>query len=129
MTNDARIRIAQQSNVLDTGADIFLPKVRKLRPDGASLRDVYRSKREDVWGKIVREQFHEEEVSNQKKQREKELADSTYGAKLKEQIALKRQMEAHQHHQGDFMVTAKGGTVSYYFFYVSTSLLIVSVSW
>lgn len=111
MTNDARIRISQQFKDLNTDTDIFLPKVRKLRPDGASLSDVYRSKREDMWGKIVREQYREDEIMNKQKQKQKEIADSTYGTKLKEQIDLKHQLEANQQHQGDFMVTAKGGTV------------------
>lgn len=119
MTNDARIRISQQFKDLNTDTDIFLPKVRKLRPDGASLADVYRSKREDMWGKIVREQYREEEIMNKQKQKEKEIADSTYGAKLKAQIDLKHQLEANQHHQGDFMVTAQGGTVRMSHIYVS----------
>jgi hypothetical protein len=112
MTNEARIHITKQFKDLSTDdTDIFLPKVRKLRPDGASLAEVYRSKQQDVWGKIAREQLHEEEENNQKKHRAKELADSTYGARLREQIQQKHLMEANQHHHGDFMVNAKGGTV------------------
>jgi hypothetical protein len=111
MTNEARIQITKQFKDLSTDTDIFLPKVRKLRPDGASLAEVYRSKQQDMWGKIAREQLHEEEEANQKKHRAKELSDSTYGVRLKEQIQHKQQMEANQQHHGDFMVNAKGGSV------------------
>eukprot|EP00604_Paraphysomonas_vestita_P000509 CAMPEP_0174826270 /NCGR_PEP_ID=MMETSP1107-20130205/43753_1 /TAXON_ID=36770 /ORGANISM="Paraphysomonas vestita, Strain GFlagA" /LENGTH=191 /DNA_ID=CAMNT_0016059035 /DNA_START=477 /DNA_END=1049 /DNA_ORIENTATION=- len=110
MTNDARIKISKQYGDLNTDNDIFLPKVRKLRPDGASLGDVYRSKKEDVWGKILHEQLVEEEQKNYEKLKKKEHMDSVYGIKLKEQIILKRQMDTTQNHSGDFMANATGGT-------------------
>ena len=38
----------------------FMPKVTKLRADGASLHDIYLSKKQDFWGKIIKAQFKEE---------------------------------------------------------------------
>lgn len=124
MTNEARIKISKQYGDLNTDTDIFLPKVRKLRPDGASLGDVYRSKKEDVWGKILREQLHEEEQKNLEKVKQKELMDATYGIKLREQVQYKRQFDASQNHSGDFMVNATGGTVSFFLFFVFLFLLL-----
>jgi hypothetical protein len=37
-----------------------MPKVEKLRPDGASLADVYHSKQEDTWAKILHGQIAQE---------------------------------------------------------------------
>ena len=118
MTNDARIKISKEFNDLNSETDIFLPKVRKLRSDGASLSEVYRSKKEDVWGKILHQQLIEEEQKNYEKQRHKEQLDALYGAKLKEQIVNKQHIDASQQHSGDFMVNATGGTVriNYYYF-------------
>jgi hypothetical protein len=59
MTIEARAQ--SLNNPIDiTDDDIFLPKVRKLRPDGASLSAVYKSKKEDIWGKILQQQLREE---------------------------------------------------------------------
>ena len=38
----------------------FMPKRSILRADGASLYDVYMSKRGDTWGKIIKAQYLEE---------------------------------------------------------------------
>lgn len=39
-----------------------MPKVTIFRPDGASLLDIYESKKKDTWGKIVKAQYLEDEV-------------------------------------------------------------------
>eukprot|EP01036_Dinobryon_divergens_P033545 gene33545-43351_t len=51
--------------------NLFMPKVTILRPDGASLLDVYESKKKDYWGRIVKAQYLEDE----RVQRERELID------------------------------------------------------
>ena len=38
-------------------------QVTILRPDGASLLDIYESKKKDYWGKIIKAQYLEDEVS------------------------------------------------------------------
>jgi hypothetical protein len=43
-------------------ANYFMPKIQKLRPDGASLTDVYASKRQDLWGQIIRAQVIEDVI-------------------------------------------------------------------
>ena len=58
MTNEALSKTS--SSNLDFDENRFLPKVRKVRPDGATLTDVYRSKKEDIWGKILHQQIVEE---------------------------------------------------------------------
>jgi len=110
MTNEALARTAKQDIRVDDRSDIFLPKVRKVRPDGATLADVYRSKKEDVWGKILREQIAEEERNNIRKRAEKEAADAAYGEKLREQLAIKSHLERTQVFGGDVMANSTGGT-------------------
>jgi hypothetical protein len=40
--------------------NFFMPKKQILRSDGASLSDIYSSKKEDSWGKILKAQIAEE---------------------------------------------------------------------
>ena len=40
--------------------NFFMPKKQILRADGASLYDIYRSKKDDTWGKIIRAQYLED---------------------------------------------------------------------
>jgi hypothetical protein len=41
----------------------YMPKVSLLRPDGSSLTDIYSSKREDMWAKIMKAQLAEDVLS------------------------------------------------------------------
>lgn len=41
-------------------ANYFMPKIQKLRPDGASLTSVYESKKQDLWGQIIKAQVIED---------------------------------------------------------------------
>ena len=44
------------THTIDLDRDnIFMPKKTILRPDGASLFDIYKSKKEDSWGELVSE--------------------------------------------------------------------------
>ena len=49
------------SEILRKTDSIFLPKKTIVRPDGASLMDVYESKQNDLWGKIIQAQYKEDE--------------------------------------------------------------------
>ncbi len=71
----------------EIGENFFMPKKTILRPDGASLLDIYKSKKGDTWGKIIRAQYKEELEMNEIKRLEKERANEEYGIKLKEQLA------------------------------------------
>jgi hypothetical protein len=64
----------------------FMPKKKILRSDGASLFDVYASKREDYWGKILKAQILEEEQQKMAKRNEKHEQDEEYGRLLKRQV-------------------------------------------
>jgi len=51
--------------VMDTPLNddnLFMPKVTIYRPDGASLLDIYESKKKDTWGKIIKAQYLDDEV-------------------------------------------------------------------
>ena len=51
----------------------FMPKVRLQRPDGASLIDVYNSKRNDTWSKILKAQLREEEDETNRKKKVRDV--------------------------------------------------------
>lgn len=44
--------------------NFFMPKKKVLRPDGASLKDVYDSKKADMWGQIIKAQYKEDVCSD-----------------------------------------------------------------
>lgn len=92
--------------------DIFMPKVRKLRPDGASLSQVYESKREDVWGKILKEQIVEEDRNNLEKKVRKEVADANYGRALRQQLREREAIDKAFVDRGEVMAKSSG-VVSY----------------
>jgi hypothetical protein len=91
-----------------------MPKVRKLRPDGATLSQVYESKREDVWGKILKEQILEEEKTNMEKKIRKEMADANYGKALRQQLQERDAIDRSQVDRGDVMAKASGVVSLYY---------------
>lgn len=43
--------------------NFFMPKRSIHRPDGATLTEVYESKLQDTWGRIIKAQYIEDEVS------------------------------------------------------------------
>ena len=62
MFSDDNNQRASRHGARDVNDDnYFMPKVTKFRPDGASLMDVYQSKREDTWSKIIQSQLREDE--------------------------------------------------------------------
>ena len=69
MTNTLNHTAQAERDFTETGAEIpdveitdnfFMPKKQILRSDGASLSDIYESKRADSWGKILKAQIAEE---------------------------------------------------------------------
>ena len=50
---------AASSGTLSFGDDFFIPKTKLIRPDGASLSDVYESKKNDTWATILKAQVKE----------------------------------------------------------------------
>ncbi|CAE7542327.1 unnamed protein product, partial [Symbiodinium microadriaticum] len=111
MTIEASANLSKTaSNSIDFDENRFLPKVKKVRPDGATLTDVYMSKKEDIWGKILREQIIEEDRMNSEKRRNKERADAEYGRLLSEQVVTKDRIDATVVHPGDALMNSKGGT-------------------
>lgn len=66
--------------------DFYMPKVTKKLPNGATLMDVYRSKQEDTWAKILKSQLADE---NRRKVQEKIAAvelNEKYGIQLRDQL-------------------------------------------
>lgn len=48
----------QNSGILTLDENRYMPKGSILRSDGASLSEVYRAKKEDAWGKIIKTQLY-----------------------------------------------------------------------
>jgi hypothetical protein len=69
MTNTMNHTAQPEHDYTESGAEIpcleitdnfFMPKRSIQRSDGATLSDIYNSKREDSWGKILKAQIAEE---------------------------------------------------------------------
>lgn len=58
-TNELTTPTLDPSN-FEMNDNYFMPKRTILRPDGASLIDIYNSKRDDTWGKIIKAQYKED---------------------------------------------------------------------
>lgn len=93
MTVEAMNKTRKRGNTTVIGvpddANYFMPKVPICRPDGASLQSVYDSKRQDLWGQIIRAQVIEDEHQRREKRRERELANEAYSELLTEQVHRK----------------------------------------
>jgi hypothetical protein len=96
MTIEAMNKTKKRGNSTVIGVpddqNYFMPKVSKLRPDGASLLSIYDSKRQDLWGQIIRAQVVEDEVEKRVKRRQHEVSNSKYSELLTEQVADKEEM-------------------------------------
>lgn len=64
----------------------FMPKVSIPRPDGATLTDIYESKKQDTWGMILKAQVKEDEEQKKIKKQQKYKADEEFGVLIKKQI-------------------------------------------
>lgn len=87
MFSDDNNQRASRQGARDVNDDnYFMPKVTKFRPDGASLMDVYQSKREDTWSKIIQSQLREDEKRKQQLKEEREKYNEEFGALIKAQM-------------------------------------------
>ena len=60
--NDPRLKSDPESLFAELNREnYYLPKVTITRPDGATLMDIYNSKRADTWARILKAQIKEEE--------------------------------------------------------------------
>jgi hypothetical protein len=74
----------------------FMPKKKIFRADGASLYDIYLSKKQDFWGNILKAQIREDEEHKVQERLARHQANDTYGRLLREQVAS---IEARKHQQ------------------------------
>jgi hypothetical protein len=72
--------------MLEAASSMFMPKKKILRSDGASLIDIYESKKQDAWGRIIKAQYLADEEAKREKQRQLDQANQDYGRKLREQL-------------------------------------------
>eukprot|EP01031_Cornospumella_fuschlensis_P040270 gene40270-49069_t len=66
--------------------NFFMPKRKILLPNGASLQDIYESKRRDMWGQIIKAQYKEDEANKVSNRQKKLEADHKYGVLLTNQV-------------------------------------------
>jgi hypothetical protein len=64
----------------------FIPKRPIRRPDGASLSEVYASKKQDLWGAIIKQQYLESEREKVEKREKKDQLNDAYGKALTKQL-------------------------------------------
>jgi hypothetical protein len=67
--------------------DFYMPKVTKMMPNGATLMDVYRSKQEDTWSKILKSQLADENRQKAQDKIKAMQANERYGIQLRDQLA------------------------------------------
>lgn len=79
-------KFASQKSTLKFNDNYFMPKRTIQRPDGATLTEVYMSKKADTWASILKAQLRDEEVEKIVKKQEKFKADEEFGKKLKAQL-------------------------------------------
>lgn len=96
----------------EVGENFFMPKKKILRPDGASLLDIYQSKKADTWGKIIKAQYKEELEMNEVKRREKQKADEEYGIRLKQQLDERARAKEKGNKEDELFAALEDATVS-----------------
>jgi hypothetical protein len=93
MTLEAMMKTKKKDRTSTIGvpsdANYFMPKVEKLRPDGASLQTVYEAKQRDFWGKIIKGQYIEDEHKKREDRMKKEHRNEEYSKRLTEQVNAK----------------------------------------
>ncbi len=58
--SSGKLETVQEIPEIEMTDNYFMPKKKILRPDGATLLDIYESKKADTWGKIIRAQYLED---------------------------------------------------------------------
>merc|ERR1711916_185121 len=79
-------KMGASSDVLKLSDRVFLPKKTIVRPDGATLMDVYDSKKEDLWGKIIAAQYKEDEDNKGKVHAAKLKKNHDFGVTFKKDL-------------------------------------------
>lgn len=77
---------AASAGTLTFGDDYFIPKTRLMRPDGATLSDVYESKKNDTWASILRATVKENAENEKRDTQAKYEADQKFGRVLRAQV-------------------------------------------
>ena len=89
LTNKTRQKFQKMgasSEILKLTDSVFLPKKTIVRPDGATLMDVYDSKKEDLWGKIIAAQYKEDEDNKGKVHAAKLKKNHDFGVTFKKDL-------------------------------------------
>jgi len=86
MAKTMQSKFASQKSTLKFNDNYFMPKRTIQRPDGATLTEVYLSKKADTWASILKAQLRDEEEEKIVKKQEKFKADEVFGKKLKAQL-------------------------------------------
>ena len=92
-----------------------MPKRTIIRPDGASLLDIYQSKKNDTWGKIIKAQYLEDEEKKVLARREKERANDEYATLLKRQLDDIHQQKLNSTNENNVFAQLENATVSQVF--------------
>lgn len=58
--HDVKLTTVQEIPQVEMTDHYFMPKKQILRSDGATLLDIYQSKQDDTWGKIIKAQYLED---------------------------------------------------------------------
>ena len=117
------------SSLMGASTNLFMPHKKILRSDGASLIDVYESKKADTWGQIIKAQYLADEEQKKINLQNKHKRDEEYGRKLRDQlreIEEKRQFGMKEESQ---FAALEDATVSYYLFiYLFASICLIQKS-
>lgn len=96
----------------EVSQNYFMPKRKILRPDGASLLDIYRSKKDDTWGKIIKAQYLEDELRKVERRKEKDRANEEYATLLKSQLDEIRRQKEFSVNENNVFAQLENATVS-----------------
>lgn len=97
----------------EVSENFFMPKKKILRPDGASLLDVYLSKKDDTWGKIIKAQYLEDEENKLHTRKKKEESNTEYAKRLKQQLDDIQQRKLLDMNENTLFAQLEDATVSF----------------
>ena len=89
-------KMGASSDVLKLSDRVFLPKKTIVRPDGATLMDVYESKKKDLWGKIIQAQYKEDEENKHAAHAAKLKRNHDFGVTFRKDLEDIRWRREHQ---------------------------------
>lgn len=74
------------AGTLSFGDSYFIPKTKLMRPDGASLSDLYESKKNDSWAAIVKASVKENTMTEKEEIKARHNKDLKFGQALRAQV-------------------------------------------